>query len=310
MILTATNGERPIAVTAVRDMSLDPRSPRRRLYVSDLDGTLLNSRACLSDFARRSLTGLLASGVRFTVATARSAPAVRSILGDLVTTTPIIEQNGACVTDLSSGEHLAVFDIPSPIADEALTLFRRFESEPIVACIVDGADRLFYERPGNRGTEWYIEEKVAASDPRLACVEDVAAVRNAQVLSITTLVDEARARSLADALNQVSGGQLQIRLGANGYAPAFWELSVLDVSATKARGIELLRGAIGMEDAELVVFGDAENDMDMFLAADWAIAVGNATPELRALAKQVVGSNEADGVIHWLLAEHGRVGHK
>jgi hypothetical protein len=39
---------------------------RKRFYVSDLDGTLLDDRARLSPFARSALSRLLAAGVAFT----------------------------------------------------------------------------------------------------------------------------------------------------------------------------------------------------------------------------------------------------
>ncbi len=54
-----------------------------QLYVSDLDGTLLQSDATLSARSQDILRGLLDDGMTFTIATARSAFSVRQILGDL-----------------------------------------------------------------------------------------------------------------------------------------------------------------------------------------------------------------------------------
>ncbi len=281
---------------------------RRRLYVSDLDGTLLDGKAKLSDFARSSLSKMFDAGVAFTVATARSTPAVKAIFGDLLPSMPIIEQNGACVTDLRSGRHLVVHDIPTPVACTALELFRQASVEPVLAYVSATTDRLAYETPGNVGTRWYIDEKLEASDPRLEQVKDVACALDGQVLSLTTLASEGTARQLAGALLGALGDRVQIRLGHNNYVPGFWELSLLDARATKSAGIKNMQATLGMADYELVVFGDAENDTDMFLHADISVAVGNAVPELRALATHVTATNEADGVIHWLLEAHGERG--
>lgn len=284
----------------------------KRLYVSDLDGTLLDNRARLSPFSRMSLTRLLNAGVAFTVATARSAPAVRSILGDLPIGIPIIEQNGACVTDLASGRHLLVNELPLLLGRKVLAQFRRFAADPIAACIVDDVDRLLFEDPSNAGTRWYIDEKHRANDPRLQRAAEVELDAHGQLLSLTTLVPETVGRSLASSLLTELGSAIQLRFGHNSYAPGFWELSVLGAAATKSAAIAALRSELGMAEAELVVFGDAENDMDMFRSADMAIAVENGVPELLGMATRIVASNVADGVARWLLDEHaealGRAG--
>ena len=48
------------------------------------------------------------------------------------------------------------------------------------------------------------------------------------------------------------------------------------------------------------VFGDNRNDLALFAAADEAIAVANAVPELRAAADRVIGANDDDGVALYL----------
>jgi len=40
---------------------------QRTLYISDLDGTLLNSRKVLSDYTRNTLNSLIEMGVNFSV---------------------------------------------------------------------------------------------------------------------------------------------------------------------------------------------------------------------------------------------------
>jgi hydroxymethylpyrimidine pyrophosphatase-like HAD family hydrolase len=52
---------------------------------------------------------------------------------------------------------------------------------------------------------------------------------------------------------------------------------------------------------EIVCFGDGKNDISMFHASDAAYAVSNAENELKAIATDIIGSNEEDGVAKWLL---------
>jgi Cof subfamily protein (haloacid dehalogenase superfamily) len=271
------------------------------LYVSDLDGTLLNRQARLSSFSRQHLTYMLSEGMRFTVATARSAPAVQALLCGIVLPLPIIEQNGACLTDLTTGRRVAVQALSEQSAAEVMRLFRSQGAEVIVSCISAEGDRLWFEAPQHDGTRWYVNEKRLLDDPRLREVSCLGSCVRGQVLSLTTLVPEATALELAASLKLAFGAKIQVRAAAHGYAAPYWELSVLSGAATKANAIRALRDALHLDPCGVVVFGDAENDLDMFHAADVRVAVGNAVPEILSLAHHVTESNKEDGVVRWLL---------
>ena len=55
----------------------------RTLYVSDLDGTLLNSHSIVSDASARMLNTAIASGAHFTVATARTPATAIHLLSEI-----------------------------------------------------------------------------------------------------------------------------------------------------------------------------------------------------------------------------------
>ncbi|MFN6466404.1 MAG: HAD family hydrolase [Nostoc sp. DedVER02] len=48
------------------------------------------------------------------------------------------------------------------------------------------------------------------------------------------------------------------------------------------------------------LFGDHNNDIEMFRIADCAIAVANATVELKRYATHVIDSNQADSVVRYI----------
>ena len=50
------------------------------LFVSDLDGTLLNKDQVISDYSKRELNRLINTGINFAIATARSPATVSDIL--------------------------------------------------------------------------------------------------------------------------------------------------------------------------------------------------------------------------------------
>jgi HAD superfamily hydrolase (TIGR01484 family) len=88
------------------------------LFVFDLDGTLLRNDATLSDFSKDHLNELLRSGMLFTVASARSVITMASMLKGLNLTLPVVEFNGAFVSDLRTGQHRIVNSIDSVVAED------------------------------------------------------------------------------------------------------------------------------------------------------------------------------------------------
>ena len=71
-------------------------------------------------------------------------------------------------------------------------------------------------------------------------------------------------------------------------------LEVVKKDVSKASAALALKARLGAQ--KLVVFGDAENDIPLFEAADESYAVSNAVPSLKERATAVIGSNEEDGV--------------
>ena len=63
----------------------------KKLYISDLDGTLLNRESRLSIATERMLQQLLMDGLQFTVATLRSVASVMPIFQNITLHLPVIE---------------------------------------------------------------------------------------------------------------------------------------------------------------------------------------------------------------------------
>ena len=103
----------------------------QKVYVSDLDGTLLQSDGTLSDYSREKLTELLESGVHFTVASARAWGEIVPVLGDLPLTLPIIAINGAYLTDYKTGKHLVINNLASDF-DSYLAIQFQAVMEPLL----------------------------------------------------------------------------------------------------------------------------------------------------------------------------------
>lgn len=78
-------------------------------------------------------------------------------------------------------------------------------------------------------------------------------------------------------------------------------MEIFSDKASKANALQWLRRHTGAE--KVVAFGDNINDIPMLRAADVAVAVENAVPEVKAIADIVIGKNTDNAVAQFILQE-------
>ncbi|MCR5418415.1 MAG: HAD family hydrolase [Lachnospiraceae bacterium] len=70
----------------------------------------------------------------------------------------------------------------------------------------------------------------------------------------------------------------------------------MDATVDKGRGLKILAEKLGIGTAEVMAFGDNENDIGLMQAAGESYAVGNAVDKVKAAAGHVCGPYWEDGV--------------
>ena len=71
---------------------------------------------------------------------------------------------------------------------------------------------------------------------------------------------------------------------------------ILPVDASKARGILDVCAHFGIDAADCMAFGDGLNDLEMFDLVSFAVAMGDAKPELKERANLITGTIEEQGI--------------
>lgn len=276
------------------------------LYVSDLDGTLVRDDLTLSEAARLELGALLAEGALITVASARSVTSIRAILGDIPFALPVIEFNGAFLSEYRTGRHEVVNAIPAPLAREVFDAIAERGCEPYISSFDGTRDLVFYRTIGNEGMAAYIAERIAFRDERLRRVDDLAATLDSGTVCLTVIDRAERLEPVHASLAASFGDRVVLTSYDYRYFPGWKFFTVHDRRATKDQAIAALRASRGLEDTELVAFGDDVNDVGMMRIADRPIAMANAKPEVKALAREVIGTNNEDSVVRRIRQDRAR----
>jgi len=270
------------------------------LYVSDLDGTLLDAQGRLADSTRQGLTRLLDEGLLFTVASARHVSSIRQILGELPLRLPVIGSNGAYISDLASARHEIVHAIEPDLAQAVFALIRRHGLMPFVSTHGAQGDQLFYQSVHNEAQQSFVDERLRNADPRLRHSPRMQDVLHDPAVTLVVVDREEPLAELQAAITEMCGDRVETHLAEDLYKPGWPWLTVHDRRASKDQGIKTLAQRYGLTDREVVVFGDHVNDIKMLRAAHRGIAVENAIPAVKQAAHRVIGPHHEDSVLRFI----------
>ncbi len=273
------------------------------LYISDLDGTLLTGEGSLSPVTFSALQDLLEKGVLFTTASARSVASIQDIFKGLKFHLPVIEFNGAIISDLQTGKHLFINSINTSLVEDICGVISKHGCSPFVSTFTGSEDRLYYSSVTNEGVKWYLNDRRIHNDKRLRYVKDISSSFNDEVICLNVIGKLEVLADLECELRDQYKDILKIHCMEDQYSPGYYWLTAHDIKATKDFAIKELQKITGLSSSEVVVFGDNANDISMFKMADRAIAVSNAINELKKYATQVIGSNHEDSVARFIQSD-------
>lgn len=277
----------------------------KTLYVSDMDGTLLNQSSVLSETTIKKLNSLIERGAMFTVATARTPATVVDLMKRVNANLPFIVMAGCAMWDNKKQEYASARTICRNDIQKFINIFERHGNTPFL-----------YYKHGNqiivRHSNHLSEEEHKFIDPRvtgplkkLITTDKLSAEDSTDELMLIFSMGKFRdLRAIADDIDSEG-----ISCTYNCYHDIFNdELGFIDLytrGTTKAEAIKELAAKVGAE--RIVVFGDNLNDIPMMQIADHSVAVENAYDEVKAASDEVIGTNEDDSVVKWIEKDFNRL---
>lgn len=271
------------------------------LYVTDLDGTLLNRQDRINPESIAIINEMVKKGMLFTYATARSLVSASVVTEGLSTDFPVIIYNGVFIINPSTEGILLEQNFTPEERQRVVEVIEDNNVSPLVYSYVEGIERVSWiVSKENDGIKRYLGNR-KRTDRRFRPIATKEELYQGEMFYYTCIGEKEELQPIYDLLSQ--DARFRCTLQQELYRPEYW-CEIMPAKATKAEAIRQLKKLWNCD--RVVSFGDAINDIPMFEISDECYAVENAVDELKAIATGIIDSNENDGVARWL-EEHVRL---
>jgi len=267
----------------------------KTLYISDLDGTLLNSRAELSDYTIEVLNRLIENGVHFSIATARTASTTLKMFENVALNIPIVLMNGVLIYDPIRKEYIKKEALSKEVAADIILAMREAGQTGLLYSLQNEVVKTHYETLDNKALCDFINERKIKYNKVFTQVADFSEVSE-DIIYFCFLDEKKNLEQLYSLISKLDG--IEIAKYRDIYSENLWYVEVFSASASKYNAVRFLREYGGYE--HICGFGDNLNDIPLFRACDKSYAVANAKDEVKEIATAVIANNEEDGVAKYL----------
>ncbi len=272
------------------------------LYVTDMDGTLLNANSQVSNRTAQTISQLSHDGALITVATARTPATVQPLLSDTFTRLPAIVMTGASLWDRNNLVYINPHIIPDLSARD-IKACARAHGINLFTYVLDGNGFMNVYHNGHRSQKEFefIQQRIHLKLKHFYLdSDDGLAPFIPNTILYFAIGPRDKIFSLAEDLKS------SVKCSVSNYVDIFGQdtgiLEVFAPNVSKAAAVQALANEYKAD--RIVVFGDNLNDIPMMQVADVAIAVGNALPEVKAIADLVIGDNTDNAVAHFIASDY------
>lgn len=253
---------------------------------SDIDGTLLNSIRDLSP-RLKSIVSQFPEKTPVILASSRMPDAMRHLVRDLGRSAqPLISYNGGFVLS-STGEVLEDVSIPLDLVAKILKLTKGTE---IHVSLYQG-ENWFEEKDDYWSQREVKNTKVNCTWSPFGEVLNLWSKGNSGAHKVMCMGDSNEIAWLFGELHFAHATDLHLYRSSDTY------LEIAPRAISKATGLRKILAHeydFGME--SVIAFGDNYNDIDLIQSVGWGVAVANARPEVKAVAKEMTLHHKEDGV--------------
>lgn len=262
-----------------------------KLFVADMDGTLLNDNKELSAKNIQTIKKLQDFGIKFAVATGRHDSMIKSYLKHLDLDVPVISCNGAIVREPFSDQVFLSQALPKQQSLHVIDICK----ERLASFHIYGHESIFGENLNHKMLYYHNLNKTLPSDEqtKLEIASDCKDIvlNNSEPLYKFLIICDRR-KDMFDIIEHISKIE-----GLTVCQSMPMLCDVMKEGISKAYALQKLSESLGIKRKEIVAIGDQYNDIDLIEYAGLGIAVANAEDALKEKADMVtIANNNEDAV--------------
>ena len=253
-----------------------------QLVITDLDGTLLNSRGEVSPSNEQAMRQAMAKGIPVAIATGKTRYSALKIINKLDLPTPGVFIQGLVICT-ADGTVMQQQELGMDIIEQVVPFVQAHGVDIFAYC----HERLL--TPQDSTLRHILHNRY--HEPLADIVPNLANWATANVCKLLIQQDSVTfSAPLRQQLTELVGERATLTQAlAN-------SVEILPRGTSKGASVAWLLQHLEIDPQRVLAIGDAENDVEMLQLVGTSVAMGNAVPHLKAVADHVVGSNDEDGV--------------
>lgn len=266
------------------------------LYISDLDGTLLNEKAEITDKTAQLINGAVEKGACFTIATARTIASVGKIMKDVKLELPIILMNGVLIYDTQKRRYIFSAFLEPDTIRKIIASLQKHSADPFVYTVESDCMHTYYQKLSSDAMRDFYEErrsKYYKSFSKVGLPDDIC---KDNIIYFTLINSYETLLPVYEELSQLKN--VEITFYRDVYSEKLWYMEIFSGCASKKKAVEFLRKYLHAE--KMICFGDNLNDIPMFEAAEHSVAVENAVAAVKEAADEITGKNTDNAVAMYI----------
>lgn len=270
----------------------------KTLYITDLDGTLLNSQAQISQNSVSLLNDLIEKGALFSLATARTYSTVVPIMKEVNLNTPVVLMNGVCLYDITQRKMQDIHFLEMETVRQIVDVFLKHGKYPMLYFENEGTITVEYTVLSTQSQIDYVSNRKKFYKKNFLKRDSFLLDDSRKCLYIVTLDKYDEIKEIAHEIEN------NFDVGCHFYSDNYcgeYFLEIFNKHASKSSGVQKVKDILNAD--RIIAFGDNLNDLPMFEIADEAYAVKNAVTQLKEKATGVIDSNNEDAVARFIF-EH------
>jgi Cof subfamily protein (haloacid dehalogenase superfamily) len=249
-----------------------------KMVVTDMDGTLLNSKHEVSNKFFQLFEELKKRGITFVAASGRQYNSIVDKLETIKDDIIIVAENGAFVK--KQDQELLATPLNQTTIKDTMALLRNVEGIHPVLC---GKNNAYI----NGNSDDFVR-KLREYYSDFSILSDLASF-DGEILKIAIYHFESSERYIYPLVNHLES-ELKVKVSGENW------LDISHMNANKGYALQHIQEKYGIGRQETLVFGDYNNDLEMLAMADFSFAMANAHPNVSAAANYKTKSNDEFGV--------------